>query len=157
VPDKNLGSFCKRFVKDKEIELWDGHCYVHSKITAEEVKAAKENYPEADLLVHPECTSEIVDLADYAMSTSKMLDHVKNSDKKVFLIGTEQGLIDRLLKENPDKKIYPAGRSKTCVNMKKTKLEDVYKALKEDKYKINVDLEVAKKAKLAIEKMFEIG
>jgi quinolinate synthase len=156
VPDKNLGSYCQRFIKDKTIHLWPGHCYVHSKITPAEVKAAKENYPEAEVLVHPECEPEIVDLADHAMSTSKMLTHVNSSDKKTFLIGTEQGLIDRLIKENPDKKIFPAGTSKICVNMKKIKLEDVYNSLKENKYQIEVAGSTAEKAKMAIEKMFEV-
>lgn len=155
VPDKNLGAYCKRFVTDKTIHLWQGHCYVHSKIKTDEVKKAKENYKEAELLVHPECSPEIIDLADYAMSTSKMLEHVKNSNKETFLIGTEQGLIDRLIKENPDKKIFPAGTTKICVNMKKTKLINVYNALKENKHEVLVDETIANKARLAIENMFK--
>jgi len=110
-PDKNLAAYCQRFT-NKEIIPWNGYCYVHEKIRKEEVRLAKEKFPDALLLVHPECNPSVIDLADEVLSTSGMVNFVKKSDKKRFLIGTEEGLIYRLKKENPGKEFYAAGTAK---------------------------------------------
>jgi quinolinate synthase len=144
-PDKNLAAYCERFV-DKEIIPWNGYCYVHEKIRKEEVRLAKEKFPDALLLVHPECNPSVIDLADEVLSTSGMLDFAKKSDKKRFLIGTEEGLIYRLKKENPGKKFYTAGTAKMCRNMKLTTLNDVYFSLKEERYAIELPEGVIKSA-----------
>jgi quinolinate synthase len=144
-PDKNLAAYCERFV-DKEIIPWNGYCYVHEKIRKEEVRLAKEKFPDALLLVHPECNPSVIDLADEVLSTSGMLDFAKKSDKKRFLIGTEEGLIYRLKKENPEKEFYTAGTAKMCRNMKLTTLNDVYFSLKEERYAIELPEGVIKSA-----------
>jgi len=136
-PDKNLAAYCQRFV-DKEIIPWNGYCYVHERISKEEVLLAKEKFPDALLLVHPECNPSVIELADEVLSTSGMLNFAKKSDKKRFLIGTEEGLIYRLKKENPGKKFYAAGTAKMCRNMKLTTLNDVYLSLKEERYAIEL-------------------
>ncbi|MBU1427420.1 quinolinate synthase NadA, partial [bacterium] len=148
-PDKNLAAYCQRFV-DKEIIPWNGYCYVHEKIREEEVRLAKEKCPDALLLVHPECNPAVIDLADEVLSTSGMLNFAKKSDKKKFLIGTEEGLIYRLKKENPGKEFYTAGTAKMCRNMKLTTLNDVCFSLKEECYAIELPEGIIKSAQKAL-------
>jgi len=148
-PDKNLAAYCQRFV-DKEIIPWNGYCYVHEKIREEEVRLAKEKLPDALLLVHPECNPSVIDLADEVLSTSGMVSFAKKSDKKRFLIGTEEGLIYRLKKENPEKEFYAAGTAKMCRNMKLTTLNDVYLSLKEERYAIELPEGIIKSAQKAL-------
>lgn len=153
-PDKNLAAYCQRFT-DKEIIPWNGYCYVHEKIRKEEVRLAKEKFPDALLLVHPECNPSVIDLADEVLSTSGMLNFAKKSDKKRFLIGTEEGLIYRLKKENPGKEFYAAGTAKMCRNMKLTTLNDVYFSLKEEHYAIELSEEIIKSAQKALTAMLK--
>jgi len=144
-PDKNLAAYCQRFT-DKEIIPWNGCCYVHERITEKEVRLAKEKFPDALLLVHPECNPSVIELADEVLSTSGMVSFAKKSDKKRFLIGTEEGLIYRLKKENPEKEFYAAGTAKMCRNMKLTTLNDVYLSLKEERYAIELPEGIIKSA-----------
>ncbi len=153
-PDKNLAAYCQRFV-DKEIIPWNGYCYVHEKIREEEVRLAKEKLPDALLLVHPECNPSVIDLADEVLSTSGMVSFAKKSDKKRFLIGTEEGLIYRLKKENPEKEFYAAGTAKMCRNMKLTTLNDVYLSLKEERYAIELPEGIIKSAQKALMAMMK--
>jgi quinolinate synthase len=154
IPDKNLGSYVKRFV-DKNIILWNGFCYAHENISKEEVLQAKKKFPQALLLVHPECRAEVIDIADEVLSTSGMIKFAKNSSAKSFLIGTEEGIIYRLKKENPDKEFYSAGTPKICSNMKLTHLEDVYNALNEDKYEVNLPEKIISASKKSLEAMLK--
>lgn len=154
VPDKNLGAYCQRFTK-KKIILWEGHCYVHSRISPSEVRQSKINVPNAPLIVHPECSAQVIDMADAVLSTSGMLEYVKKSKASTFLIATEEGIIHRMKKENPGKQFYSAGTPKFCVNMKKTKLKDVLRALEEETFQIEVPKNIAEKAKASLDKMLE--
>lgn len=154
IPDRNLASYVKRFV-NKEIILWDGYCYVHERITKDEVLKAKEKYPDAIVLVHPECNSPVIDIADEVLSTQGMVDFVGESDNKRFLIGTEEGILYRLKKENPGKEFYAAGTPKICQDMKRTTLEDVYLALKDEQYPIEIPNEIISSAKRALEAMLQ--
>lgn len=153
-PDRNLAAYCQRFV-DKEIIPWNGYCYVHEKIRKDEVRLAKEKFPDALLLVHPECNPSVIDLADEVLSTSGMLNFAEKSDKKIFLIGTEEGLIYRLKKENPGKEFYSAGTAKMCRNMKLTTLNDVYSSLKEERYAIELSEGIIKSAQKALMEMLK--
>ena len=153
-PDKNLAAYCEKFV-DKEIIPWNGYCYVHEKIREEEVRLAKEKFPDALLLVHPECDPSVIDLADEVLSTSGMVNFAKKSNKKRFLIGTEEGLIYRLKKENPGKEFYAAGTAKMCRNMKLTTLNDVYFSLKEERYAIELPEGIIKSAQKALMAMLK--
>jgi len=152
VPDKNLGSYVKRFV-DKNIVLWDGYCYVHNNISKEEVLSAKKKFPKALLLVHPECRGEVIDIADEVLSTSGMLKFAKESHAKSFLIGTEEGILYGLKKQNPEKHFHTAGTPKICSDMKLTHLEDVYLALKEEKHEITLTTDIMNASKKALEEM----
>jgi quinolinate synthase len=152
VPDKNLGSYVKRFV-DKDIILWEGFCYVHDNISKEEVIQAKKKSPEALLLVHPECRPEVIDIADEVLSTSGMIKFAKESNAKSFLIGTEEGILYRLKKENPEKDFFTAGKAMICSDMKSTRQEDVYSALKEEKHEVTLKTEIINASKKALEEM----
>ncbi len=154
VPDRNLGSFVKSKVQDKEIKLWQGYCDVHVKFNLDEVQANKEKHPGSELLVHPECEQEILNIADRVFSTNQMVKYIKESGK-VFLIGTEEGIIYRLKKENPDKEIYPAGESIVCPDMKMTRLLDVLKALEHEQYEITLHEDIIKQSQIALKEMLK--
>jgi len=152
IPDKNLGAYTQRFT-DKKMILWDGYCYVHARFTADEIDEAKKKYPDAVILVHPECPPDVIDKSDKVFSTSGMVRFARESDKKLFIIGTEEGLIHRLQKENPGKKFISLGSSKTCRGMKTIGLDDVYRALMDDRYEVTLEPGIITNARSALEKM----
>ncbi|MFA5033107.1 MAG: quinolinate synthase NadA [bacterium] len=162
VPDKNLANYVRKFT-DKKIISCMGHCYVHSKMTAEDVKSARESHKNAPIIVHPECENEVVELADEVLSTDGMLKFAKASKAKEIIIGTEEGIIHRLKKENPNKEFYTLGPARMCKNMKLTKLEDIYLALlaesdlngKENQYRLELPDEIIRKASLSLTRMLE--
>ena len=129
IPDCNLGSFVAQQCPDKNIKLLSGCCPIHASVTAEDVKAAKEQYPNAELLVHPECKPEVCELADYIGSTSGIMDYAVKSDKKEFIIGTEISIAEHLQYMCPDKTFHILSLKLICPNMKATTLMDVYNCL----------------------------
>jgi quinolinate synthase len=155
VPDRNLGRYVSRFT-DKKIITWDGYCYVHDRYTTEDVRRAQALHPEAELLVHPECRPEVIDLADYVYSTSGMARHAKKSLAQKFIIGTEVGMNYRLEQENPDKEFYPLSEKAICVDMKKTSLEKVLSALQTLEPRLVVPKDIADRASSAIERMLAV-
>ncbi|MCM8762135.1 MAG: quinolinate synthase NadA [Candidatus Omnitrophica bacterium] len=155
LPDKNLCWYVKKRVPEKDIICWDGYCFVHRQFTVEDVKKARQLYPFAEIIVHPECEPEVQELADGIYSTSGMLKRAKESKAKEFIIGTEEGLLHRLKRENPEKEFYSLGSARHCYNMKKTTIESVKKALEESRYEIVIPDEVIEKARKAIERMIE--
>jgi quinolinate synthase len=116
---------------------------------------ARKKFPQAKIIVHPECRKEILEKADFVTSTSGMLKRAKQSNAKIFIIGTEEGLLHKLKKENPGKQFYSLGISRTCVNMKKTTLNELLIALEKGIYEINLEEEIINKAKLALERMVQ--
>lgn len=152
VPDCNLASYVQRFTK-KKIIPWAGYCIVHKRFKVEEVEQIRERYPDALLMVHPEIDPEIVDLADEVASTNGMVQLARSSDRKRFIVGTEEGLIYRLQKENPDKEFYSLGTPKVCANMKKIHLVHVFQALQKDQYEVKVAPGIARGAKHALDEM----
>lgn len=155
VPDKNLAFWVMRNVAEKEVIPWDGFCPTHHMIKKEDVLKVKEQYPNALVVVHPECRPEVIELAQHVASTSGMVRFAKSSTAKEFIIGTEVGLIYRLKKENPDKAFYPLKNTMICPNMKVTTLESVLLALKEMKYVVKVPEDIRIRAKEAVDRMFE--
>jgi quinolinate synthase len=154
-PDKNLAAFVARHTK-KKIIPWDGYCYVHRYIKARDIREKRNLHPEAEVWVHPECLPEVIDIADKALSTGKMVQEARKTKKKEIIIGTESGIIYRMKKENPTKNFYPARDVAFCFNMKKIDLGKVLRSLENMIYKVEVPLEVSQKARGAIEKMVEI-
>lgn len=155
IPDRNLGSYVQKMVPHKKIILFEGYCYVHNRIKKEEIEATKKLYPEAEILVHPECRMEIIDMADKVLSTSGLLNYASQSGAKQFITATEQGLLDRMKRENPGKEFYPAYRPKICSNMKRTSLQDILKALEQERYEITIEPDIAERAKKALDKMLK--
>jgi len=156
VPDKNLGSYAAR-ISGRELILWPGFCFVHNRFTVEDVKAAREEHPNARLIVHPECRPEVVGLADEAASTSGMVAAVKEQPGvNEWIIGTEMGLVDQLSQSNPGKGIYPLARHAVCRNMKMTTLAKVAWALEHEENEISLPEEVAQKAREALERMLAL-
>jgi quinolinate synthase len=156
VPDRNLGSWVSRFT-DKKIHLWDGCCPIHALITREEILQVKERHPDALLMVHPECSPEVIDLADEVLSTGGMVSFVKTTDRKKIIVGTESGMIHKLKKTAPSIEFYTASENFVCKNMKKTTLEKVYAALEAEQPCITVDDAVAAKARVALDTMLELS
>jgi quinolinate synthase len=155
VPDKNLALYVARYTK-KHIIPWNGWCYVHNKFSVEGLKEARRIHPNAEVIVHPECTPEVIDLADYVCSTSQMLRRVKESSKNEFIIGTEVGLIERLKIEHPKKFFYSAPPGSTCIQMKKNTLNIVLKALEKNQHIITVPEDTRIRAKKALDKMLKV-
>lgn len=157
VPDKYLGNYVSTKIKDKKFILWQGFCPSHVKILPQHITAAKEKYPEAKVMVHPECRPETIALADEVLSTSGMINFAKRSEAKEYIVGTEPGIIYRLKRENPDKEFYAATDQAICPNMKLTNLEKVLWSLEDLKTEITVPKQIADRARTAIEKMMSIG
>jgi len=155
IPDQNLGHYVSTRARKKMI-LYPGSCYVHARITAEEVKLAKQRYPKAKVLVHPECRPEVINLADAALSTSQMLRYAKQSEEKTFLIGTEEGILHPLRKGNPGKEFHLISDSFICSDMKKTTLETVIQTMETRSNIVTVPEEIRVRAKQAIDRMLAI-
>ena len=155
VPDRNLGRYVGRFT-DKEILPWEGFCFVHDRITSDDVMRAREVHPGAELLVHPECRPEVIDLADHVFSTSGMIKHVCSSDSKEFIIGTEVGILHRMEKDCPNKSCYPLSSDAICATMKRTDLQKVHKALETLTPRVTVPEDTAERARMAIQRMLDI-
>jgi len=156
VPDKNLGRYVRERVPDKEMIIWDGYCVVHMRLTREEVVRTKELHPDAEFIAHPECRKEVLELADYTGSTAGMIDHVRSSSKKEFIIGTEVGIIYRMKKENPDKVFHIPTDQFICANMKLTTLGWLARSLEKMVYKVEVPADITEKARRALERMLEV-
>ncbi len=154
-PDKWLGNYIVRKT-GRNLILWNGFCPTHLKIIKGEILKLKSAHPNAEVIVHPECTRDVVDAADFVYGTGGIIKHVKESKNKEFIIATENGMIYRLKKENPDKIFYPASELAICPNMKLTTLEKVLWSLEDEVYKIEVEPEIMDKARKPIERMLEI-
>ena len=154
VPDRNLAAYIASHT-DKTIIPWDGYCYVHDRFTAQEVLAARAELPSAEVLVHPECRPDVIDLADFVCSTSGMSRHATASTAREFIIGTEAGMVYRLKKENPEKQFYPLSKNAICKNMKKTDLTKVLRAMQILQPRVTVPEDIALRAKKAIERMLD--
>ncbi len=155
LPDRNLARYVARFTK-KEILPWDGYCIVHDRMTADEVAAARRAHPDAEVLVHPECRPDVIDLADHVCSTSGMVRHACASPGREFIIGTEVGLLHQLEKKCPGKAFFPLSSRAVCVNMKKTDLSAVLAALERFEPRVTVPGDTAARARTAIERMLDL-
>jgi len=153
VPDKNLGWWVQKNVPEKEVIIWPGYCFVREYFSLKDLEETRRVYPEAEVMVHPECIKEVLENADYVVSTAGMLTKAKESKAGKIIVGTEEGMIYRLRKENPDKEFYSLGSAKVCTNMKRTTLADLRRALIKDEYKVELNPEIIEKAQIALERM----
>ena len=157
IPDENLGRYISTKVPEKNFIFNDGYCHVHKNVTADMVKRAKESHPEAEVLIHPECTLDVLEYADYIGSTSGIIDYATKSDKKEFIISTELGVLYQLKQNNPDKKFYAAGSVQICPNMKKVTLEKVRNCLRDGSGVVEVDEEKKEKSLKPLRRMLELA
>ena len=155
VPDGNLAHFVAQRTA-KTIIPWAGYCNTHHRVTAEDVVKARELYPEAVIVVHPECRPEVVALADVALGTGGMISYSRETKVKDIIIGTEMGMLHRLKKECPDKNFILLSPKLICPNMKYTNLEKVLNALEKKENVITVPDEIRERAVLALERMLAV-
>lgn len=153
LPDRNLGEYISEFFPEKEFILWDGFCRCHNKISREDILKEKEKHKGAKVLVHPECTKEIRDIADYVGSTSGIIDYATKDDGNEFIIATEEGILHELKKKNPNKDFFIPGDKICCQDMKKTTLENLYDALLNGKNEMILNEDIRKKALKSLENM----
>ena len=158
IPDCNLGAYVAQQVPEKNIVLLQGGCPIHAAVTADEARAAKAAHPDALLLVHPECTPEVVALADYVGSTAGIMRYAKASSAGEFIIGTESSIAEHLQYECPAKRFYPLSTRLLCPDMKLTTLPEVLLALRsEGGEAIELDEYTLRQARRCIDKMIDLG
>ncbi len=155
VPDRCLGDYASKVTRRKLIS-WQGSCPIHVDIMPGHIKRMKKLHPQAAVLVHPECTSEVIALADAAVSTSGMCKLANKMKNKEFIIGTEKEMLYRLRKDNPGKKFFAASARAICDDMKKITLKKLFFSLKDMQYEVKVADDIRKKAIKPIKRMLSI-
>ena len=156
VPDKSLGAYVSSCL-DREMMYWDGYCPTHHRILAEQIVNMKSEHPAAEVVVHPECTPDVLALADHVASTTGILNYTKSSNSKEFVIGTEIGILHRMKKENPDKTFMPVTPLSDCPNMKLNTLEKLLWSLEDIQFVVTVPEEIAVEARKAIQRMLDLS
>ncbi len=154
VPDKYLGDYVARQT-GRDLILWPGYCPTHARIKAADISQLKTEYPDAKVIVHPECRQEVKELADAVLSTGGMIRYAAETDAREVIIGTEMGIIHRLKKENPGKHFIPASEQAICPRMKLITLETVLWSLENMENIITIPEDIRLKAKTAVDKMLE--
>jgi quinolinate synthase len=155
VPDTYLGKWVEKQLGNIEIITYPGFCPTHLQIRPKDIEQARKEHPDALVLAHPECHMSVSDIADYVGSTTGIMKFAKESKNKSFIIATEQGVVDRLKRDYPDKEFYPVKNNIVCPNMKMTSLEDVLNVLENETNEIYVEDEIARKAVGCIDAMLE--
>ncbi len=154
VPDRNLAQYTA-LRTNKTVHYWNGFCPAHESLSAEQVLSAKEAHPQAAFMAHPECRPEVLALADAVLSTSGMLKYAKDSDRKTFIVGTEEGILYPLRRQNPHKTFYSVSDSMICKDMKKIKLVDILVSLENMKLEVTVSKEIQEPAFQAVQRMLK--
>ena len=161
-PDRNLGGYINS-ITGRNMLLWDGACHVHEKFSVEKIIELKNQYPDAKVLVHPECKGAVVKLADKVGSTAALLKYSINDSSDTFIVATESGILHEMQKACPEKTFIPAPPSDStcacneCSYMKLVTMQKLYDCLKNEAPEIHVDAEVAEKAIVSINRMLEIS
>lgn len=157
LPDKNLGGYISEFFPEKEFILYDGHCKYHNNIKVEDILKLKDMCIDVKVLVHPECTKDVRQLGDYVGSTSGIINYATNSDCKHFIIATEEGILHELELKNPNKKFYIPGGSISCIDMKKTTIQNLHDTLLNMNNEITMDDNISEKALRCLENMHSLA
>ena len=155
IPDRNLGLWVQRHT-EKRLLLWQGYCPTHDKIAAEDIERLLQHYPGAEVVAHPECRPEVLDLAHHVLSTSGIIRRARESPAATIIVATELGIIHRLQKEAPEKRFLPVSRYAVCPNMKRITLEKVLWSLEDMSGRVSVPQDVAARARTALDRMLEI-
>jgi quinolinate synthase len=160
-PDKNLGGYINQ-VTGRNMLLWNGVCTVHDAMQAEAVLQLKADNPDAPVVAHPECNPALLKVADFVGSTKAMLNYIKDSKSKRFIVATETGILYEMKKENPDKEFITLRDNKHCAcddcsYMKLNTLEKLYRCLRDEQPEILMSEEMIEKAKRPIVRMLEMS
>ena len=154
IPDKNLAKYVSR-ITGRHFILWDGSCPIHDQILAKHIHFQRLLHPNALIIVHPECTPEVIDLADQVLSTEGMSRFVSHSSEKEFIVGTEVGMLERLQRENPEKNFYPASAEAICPDMKKITPEKILHSLQFGIGEITMPESIRRRAERSIRRMLK--
>jgi len=157
IPDKNLGGYVSEQIPEKNIILNDGCCPIHASVTAEQLAAEKKKHPNAQVLTHPECEKELLDMSDYIGSTAGIINFAKASDSEEFIICTEDGVLYQLREDNPGKRFYFPEPCPCCTDMKKNTLESVLSVLENEDNEVKITEEKRRMALRPLEKMLELA
>lgn len=161
-PDRNLGNYINS-ITGRNMLLWNGACHVHEKFSVEKIIELKKQYPDAAVLVHPECKGAVAKLADKVGSTAGLLKYAISSEKKTFIVATESGILYEMRNKCPEKTFIPAPPEDStcacneCNFMRLNTLEKLYNTLKYEWPEVNVEKSVAEKAVRPIQKMLDIS
>ncbi|MEN8248591.1 MAG: quinolinate synthase NadA [Bacteroidota bacterium] len=162
-PDKNLGRYLIQ-ESGRDMVLWDGSCLVHESFSIDKIIDLHKQYPDAQFIAHPESEEHILEIASYVGSTTGLLNHVKNSDAKTFIIATESGILHQMLADNPDKTLIAAPMLEDgtcacneCPYMKMNTMEKLYLCMKNESPAIKIDKDLREKALTSINRMLEIS
>lgn len=157
VPDKHLGAYVQEHLPNVKIRCWDGFCPTHLRLNLEDLKQLQQQYPKAQLLVHPECDEPVKALADYIGSTTGIIKTATESDARQFIIATEDGVAQRLTNDLPHKQFFtPSKAQAICPNMKMTRLENIKRALEGKVPPVEIEPGVAEAARASIERMLAV-
>lgn len=157
IPDENLGRYIASQVPEKEFLFKKGFCPVHKSMTKESLLREKAKYPYAKILVHPECTPDVVQMGDYVGSTSGIIEYATKDSHDTYIICTEAGIEYPLKMANPNNVFHFVGDRRVCKNMKSITLEKLYEALRDEKYEITLEEELMKKAENALIQMHNLA
>ena len=160
-PDKNLGGYINQ-VTGRKMVLWKGVCTVHDAMQAEAILKLKAEHPEAPVVAHPECNAALLQVADFVGSTKAMLNYIKSSEARKFIVATETGILYEMKKENPDKEFITLHDDKSCAcddcsYMKLNTLEKLYRCLRDERPEIVMSEEMIAAAKRPIVRMLEMS
>ena len=157
VPDSNLGKYVESKLDGVEVITYNGCCPVHNNVTEQDILNAHKKYPNAKILIHPECKPTVSALGDYIGSTSGIIDFVKNSNDNQFIIVTEKGVADRLKRDYPNKEFILISNNMLCESMKLTTLEEILYSLENEVNEITLDETVRKRSANCIERMLKVS
>ncbi|MDR0743334.1 MAG: quinolinate synthase NadA [Tannerella sp.] len=161
-PDRNLGNYINS-ITGRQMLLWDGACHVHEQFSAEKIVALKKEYPDAEVIAHPECKQPVLTIADFIGSTAALLRYTDESPKTQFIVTTESGIIHKMRRQNPQKLFIPAPPNDStcacneCNFMRLNTMEKLYKCLRDEKPEISVDPEIRERAVQPILRMLELS
>ena len=157
VPDANLGKHVEAQLNNVEVITYQGCCPVHDNVTIQNILDTKSKHPNAKVLIHPECKPKISQLGDYIGSTSGIINYVKNSSEKEFIIVTEKGVVDRLKRDFPQKEFILISEKMLCESMKLTSLEQILYALENEVNEITIDEKTRQLSAGCIERMLKVS
>ena len=157
LPDTYLGKWVEKQLGNVNVITYPGFCPTHLQIRPQDIDEARQKYPEALILAHPECHMSVAEKADFVGSTTAIMSFAAKSDNKQFIIATEKGVVDRLKRDYPEKEFILIKENIICPNMKWNNLIDIYNSLENEEHEIDVDVEIASKALNCINSMLNVS